>query len=103
MLVLVVDDSRTIRTLLSFALKEMGATEVLEADCAEKAEAILRVCFNVDLIITDWHMPGISGLELLKRLRAQPRFAATPIVLSTSEAGGDNVVAALRAGATNYI
>lgn len=103
MLVLIVDDSRTIRTLLSFALKEMGASEVIEADCAEKAEAILRVCFTVDLIITDWHMPGISGLEFLKRLRAQPRFAATPIVLSTSEAGGDNVVAALRAGATNYI
>lgn len=103
MLVLVIDDSRTIRTLLSFALKEMGATEVLEADCAEKAEAILRVCFNIDLIITDWHMPGMSGLDLLKRLRAQPRFAATPIILSTSESGGDNVVAALRAGATNYI
>lgn len=103
MTVLIVDDSYTIRRLLSLPLTQMGATQVLEAESAEKALQLIRYCPTIDLIITDWHMSGMDGLTLLKTLRQMPRFQSTPIIMSTSEAAGENVVAALRAGVTNYI
>jgi len=103
MIVLVVDDSKMIRQLLAHELTDLGVNQVLEAESAEQAEAVLKICFNVDLILTDWHMPGMSGLDLLKKLKANPRFNSTPIVMTTSEAAGENVVAAIQAGATNYL
>ena len=103
MVVLLVDDSETIRRMLSHALKEMGVNEVLEAESAERALTMLRFFSMIDLILTDWHMPGMSGLEFITTLRARKQFEHTPIIMTTSESAGENVVAALRAGATNYI
>src|SRR5579862_6417129 len=103
MIVLVVDDSRMIRQLLAAELTDLGVNQVLEAESAAQAEAVLKICFNVDLIMTDWHMPGMSGFELLKKLKADPRFSSTPIIMTTSETAGENVVAALQPGATNYL
>jgi two-component system, chemotaxis family, chemotaxis protein CheY len=103
MTVLIVDDSRMIRQLLSFALQELGVSELLEAESADKALCMLKFCPDVDLILTDWHMPGMSGLEFVTTLRASDRFATVPIIMSTSESHGDNVVAALRAGVSNYV
>ena len=103
MIVLVVDDSKSTRLMISHGLRELGVSHILEADSAEQAESMLRIATDVDLIVTDWHMPGMTGLQLLIKLRAQPRFKSTPIFLATSETAGENVVAALRAGATNYI
>jgi two-component system chemotaxis response regulator CheY len=102
MRVLIVDDSKTIRRLMAAAVKEMGVQEVIEAESAEEASAVLRRT-PVHLVITDWHMPGNSGLDLLKEIRSNPRHKNTPVVMSTSETAGDNVVAAIQAGATNYI
>jgi two-component system chemotaxis response regulator CheY len=103
MIVLVVDDSQMIRRLLSAELLDLGVNQVLEAASAEQAEAVLKLCYNVDLILTDWHMPGMSGLDLLKKLKADSRLCNTPVVMTTSESHGDNVVAAMMAGAANYI
>jgi two-component system chemotaxis response regulator CheY len=103
MIVLVVDDSQMIRRLLSAELLDLGVSQVLEAASAEQAEAVLKLCYNVDLILTDWHMPGMSGLDLLKKLKADSRLCNTPVVMTTSESHGDNVVAAMMAGAANYI
>lgn len=103
MTVLVVDDSRTIRQLLTIGLRDLGADEIIEAESADKALRLLKFCSSIDVIVTDWHMPGMNGLEFLKTLRADERFKFIPIVMSTSESAGENVVAALRAGATNYL
>jgi two-component system chemotaxis response regulator CheY len=100
---LIVEDSLATRRLISAAVKELGVREALEAASAEEADAFLTRTPDVDLIITDWHMPGMSGLDLLKKLRASARHKNTPVVLITSETSGESVVAALRAGATNYI
>lgn len=102
MLILVIDDSQTIRRMIVRALNEMGALHVVEADSTEKALSMLKFC-NPDIIITDWHMPGMSGLELVKELRSRPQYTNTPIIMSTSESAGENVVSALRAGVSNYI
>jgi two-component system chemotaxis response regulator CheY len=103
MIVLVIDDSKMIRQLIGAELRDLGVPQVLEAESAEQAESVLKICFNVDLILTDWHMPGMSGLDLLKKLKADPRLCNTPVIMSTSESAGENVVAALQAGAANYI
>ena len=100
---LIVDDSRATRHLLCVALKELGAKEVFEAGDGAAALALLMLNPNVDLIITDWHMPVMSGFDLLKHLRKSERYKSTPVIMSTSETVGENVVAALREGATNYI
>jgi CheY-like chemotaxis protein len=57
----------------------------------------------VDIIMTDWHMPGMSGLEFLRVLRADARFKNTPIVMTTPETAGENIIAALQAGASTYL
>jgi two-component system chemotaxis response regulator CheY len=103
MVALVVDDSQTVRLMLRNALLALGVKDVVLAESAEKATVMLKITPQIDLILTDWHMPGMNGLELLQKLRSMPRFKRTPIIMSTSESAGENVVAALRAGATNYI
>ena len=100
---LVVDDSETIRKLLVSYLKEAGVNEIVEAPSADLALAKIQTMPNLDLILTDWHMPGMTGIDFLQLLRAMPRFKSIPIVMTTSESSGENVVAALRAGATNYV
>lgn len=102
MRVLVVDDSKTIRWVISSALEELGVPEIVEAESADAALALLPET-PVDLIVTDWHMPGMSGLDFVKHLRGDPKFRHLPVIMSTSETHGDNVVAALQVGVTNYL
>jgi len=103
MRILLVDDSDLIRRLISAALRDFGVSDIIEAESGETALAILNRETGIDLVITDWHMPGISGFELLTYLRSMPKYREIPVILSTSESDGASVVAALKAGATNYI
>lgn len=103
MRILLVDDSDMIRRLISAALRDFGVTDIVEAESGETALALLNRESGIDLVITDWHMDGISGFELLTYLRAMPRYKDIPVIMSTSESDGQSVVAALKAGATNYI
>jgi two-component system chemotaxis response regulator CheY len=100
---LVVDDSRAIRMILARTLKELGF-EVREAANGREALEVIEVEKTaVTLVLADWNMPEMDGLEMLKRLRRNPELASLVVVMVTSETDLDQMVAALEAGANEYI
>jgi len=100
---LVVDDSGTIRTILSETLREIGF-EVLEAENGRQALEVLGAQKTaVPLILVDWDMPVMNGLELLKRLRENPEFSSMVVVMVTAQADMGHIVEALDAGANEYV
>jgi two-component system, chemotaxis family, chemotaxis protein CheY len=101
--VLVVDDSRTIRTIIRRILIGIGY-EVCEADNGVEALKVLEVERDaVTLVLADWNMPEMNGLELLKQLRQDPNFASLKIIMVTTETEMDHMASALEAGANEYI
>ena len=101
MVVLVVDDSQSVRRIIALGLRQLGASEVVEAESGEKALQILRFFNNVDLIMTDWNMPGKNGIELIHEIRAlDPKI---PIVMITTEADKARVLEAIQAGVSDYL
>jgi two-component system chemotaxis response regulator CheY len=99
---LVVDDSRFIRTYLHSVFSEHGVECVGAADGSEGLEALRhRGPFTVALV--DWNMPGMTGFELLQKVRADHMFDGTRIVMVTTEAENDHIEAALLAGADEYL
>ncbi len=100
---LVVDDSRAMRMLLNKTLKQLGF-EVLEAANGREAlEVIGAEKAAVTLILLDWNMPEMDGLELLKRLRQTPEFSSMVVVMVTAETELDRISEALEAGANEYV
>jgi two-component system chemotaxis response regulator CheY len=99
--ILTVDDSKTMRDMVAFTLKGAGF-EVVEAEDGVKALALLAKT-SVDAIITDVNMPNMDGVTLVKQLRAQAKFKATPILILTTEGGDDKKQAGKQAGATGWI
>lgn len=102
MTALVVDDFATMRRIIRNILRDLGFNEILEADEGEKALDILRRQ-KVDLVLADWNMPNMTGLELLKEVRATPGLSDLPFVLVTAEAQRENVIEAVKAKVSNYI
>ena len=100
--VLVVDDFATMRRILKNILKQLGFRNLVEADDGTTAWEILENQ-TIDLIITDWNMPKMTGLELLKKTRADSRYAKTPFLMVTAEAQKQNVIEAVQAGVSNYV
>jgi len=101
--VMVVDDSRIMRNIVknSFAVLKMPV-HFLEAEDGTRALQVL-LSNKVDLILLDWNMPRLSGIDFLKKVRATEQYKTVPIVMVTSEASRLNVVEAVKAGATAYI
>jgi two-component system chemotaxis response regulator CheY len=100
---LVVDDSKTIRTILARTLREIGF-EVLEAANGREAlEVIEAEKTTVPLILLDWDMPEMNGLDLLKRLRETPEFSSMVVVMVTAQNDLDHIGEALEAGANEYV
>lgn len=101
--ILVIEDEQDIRDLISFQLKAEGHN-VLLTESVDKAITIVEGPEKIDLFIIDWMLPGImSGLEFTKKLRGQKQYKETPIVMITALTQPDNIVAALDAGADDYI
>lgn len=105
--VLVVDDMPTIRDLVKTQLKNLGMRDLVEAADGETA---LEIVINQDiagtpiqLVISDWNMPKMTGLEFLKQIRASDKFAQLPFVLLTSESERDQVTEAIMSGVSQYI
>lgn len=102
--VLVVDDMLTMRKIVTKNLKELGFTDIIDAADGNLAWTALESSpAPVGLVISDWNMPNCTGLELLKKVRADARFAKLPFVMLTAEAEASQVKEAVLAGATNYI
>ncbi len=102
MKILVVDDFVTMRTITRTFLGELGFTRIEEADDGLTALPLLEAS-TFDFLITDWNMPGMSGLDLTKAVRANPDLAELPILMVTSEARRDQIMAAADAGVNGYI
>ena len=99
---LVVDDFSTMRRIVRNLLKELGFMNVEEAEDGADALAKLRNS-AIDFVITDWNMPNMDGLELLKNIRSDAGLAATPVLMVTAEAKKENIIAAAQAGASGYV
>ena len=99
--ILTVDDSKTMRDMVSFTLKSAGFDVVEAEDGAKALDVLART--PVDAIITDINMPNMDGVTLVQRLRAQPKFKATPILILTTEGGDDKKAQGRNAGATGWI
>jgi two-component system chemotaxis response regulator CheY len=100
---LVVDDSKTIRIILSRILRELGY-EVCEAGNGKEALKVMESeKAAVNLVLADWNMPEMNGLELLKQLRQDPDLASLKVIMVTTETELDHMVSALEAGANEYV
>ncbi|OPY85213.1 MAG: Chemotaxis protein CheY [Smithella sp. PtaU1.Bin162] len=100
--ILVVDDFATMRKVVRNLLKQVGYDDIVEAEDGVMALKALK-SQKIDVVVSDWNMPNMSGLELLKAVRADADLAKTPFLMVTAEALQDNVVAAVKAGVNNYI
>ena len=99
---MVVDDFATMRRIVRNILRDLRFKEVLEAE--NGAEALKLIKSNkVDLIVSDWNMPVMTGLELLKRVRADEKLRDLPFLMVTAEAQKDNIVEAIQAKVSNYV
>ena len=102
--VLVVDDMMTMRKIVSKILKEIGFTDITEAgDGAQAWTALTSAEKPIGLIISDWNMPNLSGLEFLKKVRAEQQYKKVPFLLVTAEAEQHQVAEAVRAGVDQYV
>jgi len=103
MKVLVVDDSSTMRRIIVNTLARLGYKDVVQgADGVEAWEA-MQANPDIGVVITDWNMPNMNGLELVKKIRAEDKYVDVPIIMVTTEGGKAEVITALKAGVNNYI
>lgn len=100
--ILVVDDFATMRRILSNILRQLGYKNIEEASDGAIALSKLRES-NFGFVITDWDMPNMSGIELLKTMRADEALKTIPVLMVTAEALKENVIEAVKAGVNNYI
>ncbi|MQM36057.1 Chemotaxis protein CheY [wastewater metagenome] len=102
MKILVVDDFSTMRRIIRNLLRDLGFDNISEADDGNTALPILKRG-GFDLLITDWNMPGMTGMDLLKNVRADEELAELPILMVTAEAKREQIIAAAQAGVNGYI
>jgi len=101
--ILVVDDSSTMRRIIKNTLARLGYKDILEGGDGVEGWSEMDANPDIDMLITDWNMPEMNGLELVKKVRADERFVDLPIIMVTTEGGKAEVITALKAGVNNYI
>ena len=100
--VLVVDDFSTMRRIVRNVLRELEFKNILEADDGTTAVDILKT-HKIDLVVSDWNMPKMTGLELLKYVRSEESIKDMPFLMVTAEAQKENIIEAVKAKVSNYI
>ena len=101
MQVLIVDDSQIMRKIITGALKKQGVEDILEAGDGLEAIKTLKENSDIGLVLMDWNMPNMSGIDAVIKLRADG--VTTPIVMVTTEAEKDKVLIAIKSGANDYL
>ena len=102
MKILIVDDFSTMRRITKNLLRDLGFTNTSEADDGSTALPMLQNG-NFDFLVTDWNMPGMSGIDLLKAVRADEKLKTMPILMVTAEAKRDQIIQAAQAGVNGYV
>lgn len=102
MKILIVDDSKTMQRLIEKTVKELGYDDLLLCDSAKAALDVLKE-EKLDLILLDWHMPEMSGLELLRILKSDDSLKGIPVIMLTVENEMGNVSTAIESGAEGYV
>ncbi len=103
MKILVVDDFSTMRRIVRNLLKELGFVNIHEAEDGVDALAKLRTEYNFQFVVSDWNMPNMTGIELLRAIRADERLKHLPVLMVTAEAKRENIIEAAQAGASGYV
>jgi two-component system chemotaxis response regulator CheY len=99
---LVVDDFSTMRRIIKNLLTDLGYQNVQEADDGQTALPILQAG-GIEFLVTDWNMPGMPGLDLLKAVRSDPKLAKLPVLMLTAEAKREQIIEAAQAGVNGYV
>jgi len=102
MRILIVDDFSTMRRIIKNLLNDLGYTNTSEAEDGNSALTVLAQA-PFDFVVTDWNMPGMTGIELLRAIRADDRFKALPVLMVTAEAKREQIIEAAQAGVNGYI
>jgi two-component system chemotaxis response regulator CheY len=102
MKILVVDDFSTMRRIIKNLLRDLGFTNVQEADDGSTALPMLH-SGHFDFVVTDWNMPGMQGIDLLREIRKDDNLKHMPVMMVTAEAKKEQIVAAAQAGVNGYI
>jgi two-component system, chemotaxis family, chemotaxis protein CheY len=99
---LVVDDFSTMRRIIKNLLHDLGYPNVTEADDGKTALPMLQAG-GIDFLISDWNMPGMSGLDLIKAVRSDAKLAKMPVLMLTAEAKREQIIEAAQAGVNGYV
>jgi len=102
MKILVVDDFSTMRRIIKNLLRDLGFTNIQEADDGNTALPMLQQG-DFDFVVTDWNMPGMQGIDLLKEIRKDDNLAHLPVLMVTAEAKREQIIQAAQAGVNGYI
>ncbi len=102
MKILIVDDFSTMRRIIKNLLRDLGFNNTLEASDGTTALPMLKTG-DFDLLVTDWNMPGMQGIDLLKAVRGDRSIAGLPVLMVTAESKRDQIVEAAQAGVNGYI
>jgi len=102
MKILIVDDFSTMRRIIKNLLRDLGYTNTHEADDGNSALPMLKGG-DFDFLVTDWNMPGMTGIDLLKEIRADAQLASLPTLMVTAEAKRDQIIEAAQAGVNGYV
>lgn len=100
--ILVVDDFSTMRRIVRNLLNELGFTDISEADDGKTALPMLQQG-SFEFVVTDWNMPGMPGIDLLKAIRADDKLKHLPVLMVTAEAQREQIIEAAKAGVSGYI
>jgi two-component system, chemotaxis family, chemotaxis protein CheY len=102
MKILIVDDFSTMRRIIKNLLRDLGFTNTDEADDGQSALPMLQTG-RFDFLVTDWNMPGMTGIDLLKAVRAESKIATLPVLMVTAEAKREQIIEAAQAGVNGYV